>query len=216
MSDPATVRILLVEDHELLRDSLARSLATEPGFLIAGQCGTVTEALAIVAARPVDIVLLDLNLGSQQGGAFLNQCRTVGYKGKILVVTAGVGERESAWLMQRGCSGIFLKQDSPAELSRRIRAIIAEGPTETEPETPAPPPPIHTGRSTLPLTVREKEVLRAVCEGLANKEIAERLNVSESSVKSFLQQLFNKAGVRTRAQLVRVAIEEYWNELNAR
>jgi two-component system, NarL family, nitrate/nitrite response regulator NarL len=209
LSEDGLVRILLIEDHVLLRESLARTLAGEADFVIAGQCGSVTEALEIVRAQPIDVVLLDLNLGVEQGGGFLNTCRENGFTGNVLVVTAGVGEREAAWLMRRGCRGIFLKHNPLAGLIARIREIAREDgpPAPVEPEeTPA-----RGGRVTL--TARERDVLRCVCEGLASKEIAAKLEISESSVKSYLQQLFHKSGVRTRAQLVRVAIERFWDEL---
>lgn len=207
------VRLLLVEDQALVRESLARTLADDPAFCVVAECATVAEALEEVAAQPVDVVLLDLQLGAVQGGAFLNTCVGAGYRGHVLVVTGGVGEREAAWLLRRGCSGIFLKQNPLDELVAKIHSL-AGTPSPLADETLREPEPVAVdGRARPRLTVREREVLRCVCEGLASKEIAARLEISEASVKSFLQQLFHKTGVRTRAQLVRAAIEEYWNEM---
>jgi two-component system, NarL family, nitrate/nitrite response regulator NarL len=194
---------------------LARSLAIEPDFEVVGHCAGVEQALELVARLPVDIVLLDINLGSEQGGSFVTRARAMGFRGKVLVLTAGVGNREAAWLLKRGCSRIFLKHEPACALVQRIREVIRGC---------APMDPIsaravlsqagYADRSHRPLTGRECEVLRAVCEGLANKEIAERLTVSENTVESFLQQLFEKTGVRTRAQLVAAAIEQYWDQLD--
>lgn len=215
MRESPPIRILIVEDHVLLLELLARTLAAEPGFVVAGQCTTVAQALKTVSGKPIDIVLLDINLGIEQGGAFLNEAPGTGYRGKVLVVTAGVSEREAAWLLHRGCSGIFLKTEPLTVLVERIRAIM-DGTFKLDP---------HSVKAVLSqmsdanrwsrrdLTAREAEVLRAVCEGLTNKEIANRLDASENTVKSFLQQLFRKTGVRTRAQLVSVAIEQYWDQL---
>jgi DNA-binding NarL/FixJ family response regulator len=211
----APIRIVLLEDHTLLREVLARTLAAEPGFDVVGQCERVDQALELVRSGPVDIVLLDINLGVDQGGSFLTRARTTGFHGKVLVVTAGVSDREAAWLLKRGCSGIFLKSEPASSLVQRIRETV-QGTGHMDPasvravllQVGSGDPPRK------PLTPRECQVLRAVCEGLANKQIAERLGVTENSVKSFLQQLFEKTGVRTRAQLVAAAIEQYWDQLD--
>lgn len=208
-----TTSILIVEDHVLLRQLLAQTLAAEPDFQIAGQCGTIGGALEIVAKQPVDMVLLDINLGGEQGGAFLNRAHTAGYRGKVLVITAGISERESAWLLKRGCSGIFLKTEPMDALVTRIRGIM-DGTFTLDPSSvKALIAQVVSSTEPRSLTPRETQVLRAVCEGLSNKEIADRLGVSENSVKSFLQHLFAKTGVRTRAQLVTAAIEQYWDQL---
>ncbi|MBI2689360.1 MAG: response regulator transcription factor [Acidobacteria bacterium] len=211
------IRLLLVEDHVLLRESLVRTLAVEPDITVVGQCGSVTDALEAVSKDRIDIVLLDLNLGTEQGGAFLNGCREAGFQGAVLVVTAGVGEREAAWLMKRECKGIFLKHNPLRELIEHIRAIADGNPVRDEFATRAAVVAKDFGENLgrRALTNREREVLRGVCEGLLTKEIATRLQVTESSVKSYLQQLFLKTGVRTRAQLVRAAIEHYWDDLGA-
>ncbi|HUS05140.1 MAG TPA: response regulator transcription factor [Bryobacteraceae bacterium] len=209
------IRIALVDDHALLREVLARTLAQEPGFVIAGECPGVPEALELVSRQAVDIVLLDINLGSEQGGSFLSRARVAGYRGKILVVTAGVSEREAAWLLKRGCSGIFLKSEAPSELIERIRGVMDGTSRMDAVSVKAVLSQLESGEHIKKqLTPRECQVLRAVCEGLSNKAIADRLEVSDNTVKSFLQQLFLKIGVRTRAQLVAAAIEQYWDQLD--
>ncbi len=209
------VRILLIDDHSLFREAIARLLAGQPDFQIAGECGTVDDGFRILKSSPVDIVLLDINLGSQQGGAFLKLARDEGFTGKILVVTAGVSKLEAARLLQRGCSRIFLKQDPPELLIEAIREVVA-GAAGHDPlavkmdlqriESSAPAMPN-------PLTSRERQVLRGVFAGLGNKEIAFNLGISEPLVKSIVQQLFTKTGVRSRTQLVRIAVERFWKEM---
>lgn len=215
MTENQNVRIVLIDDHGLFREALARTLAAQPGFSVAGNVGCVEDAVEVIRRRPVDLVLLDINLGIEQGGSFLARARTAGYTGKVLVVTAGVGDREAAWLLNRGCSGIFLKTDPPAKLFDQIRSIMSDDRQLDRVSVKAVLAQVESTDQTWrkPLTLRQCEVLRFVCEGLANKEIASRLGISENSVKSFLQQLFNKAGVRTRAQLVCVAIERYWDQV---
>ncbi|MGD0295635.1 MAG: response regulator transcription factor [Bryobacteraceae bacterium] len=213
---PEATRIVLIDDHALFREAIARLLAAQTDIEIIGESATVGEGLEIVKTRPVDIVLLDINLGSEQGGAFLNLARAEGFSGKVLVVTAGVSKLEASRLLQRGCAGIFLKHERPQLLIEKIREIM-KGPGEFDEQeatisvaTELSSGDPETGR---PLTPRERQVLCGVFSGRTNKEIAHKLNVSESLIKAFVQQLFRKAGVRSRAQLVRAAVERYWKEL---
>ncbi len=163
----------------------------------------------------MDIVLLDINLGFEQGGAFLNLARAVGFSGKVLVVTAGVSKLEASRLLQRGCAGIFLKHERPQLLIEKIRDIMSGAdPREPEGSSTAVTEPANGEREVQrPLTPRERQVLCGVFSGRTNKEIAHKLGVSESLVKAFVQQLFLKTGVRSRAQLVRAAVERYWKEV---
>lgn len=216
MSETRPIRILLVDDHSLLRDALSRILAAEPDFAVAGGCASVEEALRIVASSDVDIVLLDINLETEQGGAFLNRAAAAGYRGKVLVVTAGVGERQAAWLLHSGCSGIFLKDAPFSSLITQIRAIM-KGDAVLDPVSVRAMVSLvesTTQRPNEPLSPRENRVLKYVCEGLANKEIAHQMGISENTVKSFVHQLFAKTGARSRAQLVAAAIEHYWDQLD--
>lgn len=207
-----TVRILIVDDHALFRESVARLLAAETGFVVVAHCGSIEEALEVIVRNPIDLVLLDFDLGRQNGMDFMRLAGQRGFHGKVLIVTARVDRRRSADLIKTGIAGIFMKHNSAASLAEAIRDVIAghawfdqdllldaggagEG---AKPATPA-------GR----LTERERQVLTGVFEGLANKQIAGRIGVSESSIKATLQQLFAKTGVRTRSQLVRVALEQF-------
>jgi DNA-binding NarL/FixJ family response regulator len=206
-------RILLIDDHSLFREAIARLLGREADFEIVGECATVDEGITVLGSSAVDVVLLDINLGLQQGGAFLPLARNAGFKGKILVVTAGVSRLEAGRLVERGCAGIILKQERPEVLIERIREIT--GQTGTAATPPPLPETLGTQGAEEPtsFTARELQVLRAVFAGQTNKEIAFKLGVSEPLVKAVLQQLFSKTGVRTRSQLVRIALERHWKEL---
>jgi DNA-binding NarL/FixJ family response regulator len=208
-------RILLIDDHALFREAIARLLSAQSDLEVIGEGATVGEGLEIVKSRPVDIVLLDINLGFEQGGAFLNLARAQGFSGKVLVVTAGVSKLEASRLLQRGCAGIFLKHERPQLLIEKIRGIM-QGTDQLESGTTnAVSTETKNGDrdGQRPLTPRERQVLCGVFSGRTNKEIAHKLGVSESLVKAFVQQLFLKTGVRSRAQLVRAAVERYWKEL---
>lgn len=204
--------MLIVDDHALFRESVARLLESEHDFDVR-HCGSVRECLAILAEWPAEVVLLDFDLGNEKGSSFLAQAQASGFQGKTLLLTAGVNELEAVDLIRQGISGIVLKHSSPTELSEGIREALA-GKVWFEQrylkkvlEKAAAPQGVASNSRAF--TERERQVLSFVFEGLANKEIADRLHVSESSVKASLQQLFEKTGVRTRSQLVRVALEKY-------
>jgi two-component system, NarL family, nitrate/nitrite response regulator NarL len=211
---PAITRILLIDDHSLFREAIARLLGGEPDFQVVGECATVEEGISLLREANADVVLLDINLGLQQGGAFLNLAWAQGFLGKVLVVTAGVSKVEAARLIERGCSGIILKHERPQLLVERIRALMKEPAVRpgTQPSDFGQFDPSGEA-SARPFTPRERQILRAVFSGKTNKEIAHSLQVSEPLVKAVLQQLFAKTGVRTRSQLVRTAIERHWKEL---
>jgi DNA-binding NarL/FixJ family response regulator len=203
------IRLLLLDDHTLFRESLSRLLASEPDFEMAGHCGTSAEALAILRRSPVDVVLLDFDLGDDHGSQFISTARQAGCEAKILMVTAGMDAAESSTALRLGASGIFLKHNSPGTLARAIR-LVAGGEVWVDQKV------IHLMADEVQhdvqdyrklLTEREQRVLQGIFEGLTNKEIAAGLGVSEGAVKATLQQLFQKTHVRTRSQLVRIALE---------
>jgi two-component system, NarL family, nitrate/nitrite response regulator NarL len=209
------IRILLLDDHTLFRESLSRLLASEPDFDVAADCSSISEALEVVQKRPIDLVLLDHDLGQDRGFQFLAHAREVGYSGRLLMVTAGMTGADSVEAVRNGVSGIFLKHNSPALLAEAIRKVIAGelwlDQRQIQSLVHASVPAAEPTRQKA-LTERERDVLRGVFEGLTNKEIAVRLGVSESSVKASLQNLFHKTSVRTRSQLVRIALERYSGE----
>jgi two-component system, NarL family, nitrate/nitrite response regulator NarL len=212
-AEQKTIRLLLLDDHALFRESVARLLQSEPGFEVVACCGSRAEALRIVkTSGEIDVVLLDLDLGQERGADVLDALRAAGFAGKVLLVTAGVNDNEVPGLIRKGISGVFLKHGSPASLIQGIRDTT-EGKVlfgldllqrAFEKSLVSGP-----GRTHASLTERERQVLSFILEGLSNKQAAERLQVSESAVKASLQQLFAKTGVRTRSQLVRVALEQY-------
>jgi two-component system nitrate/nitrite response regulator NarL len=211
------IRLLIIDDHTLFRESVSRLLQSEPGFEVVGNCGSVNEALRVIKSSvEIDVVLLDLDLGQERGGDFLDQMRKANFDGKVLLVTAGVNDSEVPALIRKGITGIFLKHGSPASLIQGIRETVegkalfqqdllrrALGRADT----------VSVGEPRPKFTERERQVLSFVFEGLANKQIADRLEISETAVKASLQQLFAKTGVRTRSQLVRVALEQYRDQL---
>jgi DNA-binding NarL/FixJ family response regulator len=205
------VRLLLLDDHMLFRESLSRLLESEADFEIAGHCSSVQEALDVLRRRSVDVVLLDFDLGQESAFQFIGRLRELPAQPKILMVTAGMSDAEAVQLIGQGVSGIFLKQSSPALLTEAIRKVMAGEMwlDQNSARLFVQAASQDAGQRPPEFTEREREVLRGVFEGLTNKEIATRLSISESTVKAGLQQLFQKTGVRTRSQLVRIALEQY-------
>ena len=216
-TDQKSIRLLLIDDHALFRESVARLLQSEPGFEVVAHCGSCTEALQIIQSfREIDIVLLDLDLGQERGADFLDRLGSVCFNGKVLLVTAGVNDAEVPSLIRKGISGVFMKHGAPALLIQGIRetmegkALFGQDQLRRALEG-AEVSSSDQRRSEL--TERQRQVLSFVFEGLANKQIAARLQISETAVKGCLQQLFAKTGVRTRSQLVRIALEQYRDQL---
>jgi len=209
------INLLLVDDHVMFREGLSRMLASQPGVSVVGQAGSSTEALALLEASSANLVLLDIELGSERAIDFLPAARRAGFQGQVLVVTAGASEHEAVQLVQSGVSGILHKHNSMEVLVQTIRQVAA-GEVCLEKAYLAP---LFRSldRTQTPgrpkLTERDKTVLRFVLQGLTNREIATRLEISEGAVKASLRHVCEKLEVRTRAQLVRVALEQYRDQL---
>ncbi len=211
------IRILLVDDHSLFRESLSRLLESEPDFHIAATCATIADSLEVLAREPIDVVLLDYDLGNEQGTVLLEEAKRRAFRARILMVTAGLSDLGTLRAFENGSAGVFLKHSPPAQLveaihkvasgemwldSRAVQSLVTGAAARADVRSDAQNPGDI-------LTSRERAVLKAVFEGLTNKEIGGRLDLSESSVKTVLQQLFDKTGVRTRSQLVRIALEQH-------
>jgi DNA-binding NarL/FixJ family response regulator len=150
---------------------------------------------------------------------FLESAKKRDFSGRVLMVTAGMSDTGTLRAIESGASGIFLKHSPPAQLveaiykimsgemwldSRAVRSLVAGASGKSEEQ-----------RTSQPLTERERAVLKGVFEGLTNKEIAAQLATSEGTIKAAMQQLFDKTGVRTRSQLVRIALERLTEDWRA-
>jgi len=204
---------MMVDDHSLFRESLSRLLAATPEFNIVAQCATRAEALQALSRSDIDMVLLDYDLGPETGIQLLAHLHEHYPDVRVLIVTAGLSDEITLRLMESGAAGIFLKHSNPDQLIAAIRQVVA-GETWLDRAALQSLVAGRRARTELyersrPLTQRQSDVLDGILDGLANKEIAWKLNTSESSVKAVIQELFRKAGVRTRSQLVRIAIEKH-------
>jgi DNA-binding NarL/FixJ family response regulator len=204
------IRLLLLDHHVLFRESLARLLASEQGFELVAECTTPAEALKSLKDREADVILVDAQLAKE----FIPSARKARYHGKTLVIASEIDAASSAIVLRYGASGIFLASDSSSRLLQAIR-LVAHGETWLDQKVIqllAERYPDYDDRmigngwyGTLP--ERERSVLQGIVDGLSNRKIGDQIGVSESTLKAILQNLFSKAGVRTRSQLVRIALE---------
>lgn len=211
------IRLLLVDELLLFRTSLSQFLAAQPGFEVTGECGDAAEALEVLRSGDVDIVLLDFNCGGERAEELITKAKNAGYSGAFLVVTGRAEPREAAGAIKAGASGMFLKSDGSERLIQAIR-LIAVGCVWVDPKVIRNMADRlfdldHLSQVAAPqLTDRERSVLMGVVEGLTNRKIGRKLGLSESAIKGSVQHLFLRAGVRTRSQLVRAALEGQFSE----
>jgi two-component system, NarL family, nitrate/nitrite response regulator NarL len=210
-----TINLLLLDDHEMFRQGLARVLEKEPGLKVVAQCSTSAQALDVLKKSGANMILLDVDLGPERALDFVTRAKKNGFEGQILVVTAGISGQQAVQLVQAGVAGILHKQRSTEALCDAIRQVAAG---EVCMEKDYLGSLFKSVDQTRPqaqprLTDRDKTVLRFIFHGLTNKDIAAQLGISEGAVKASLRQLFDKLGVRTRAQLVKVALEQYKDQL---
>jgi len=207
------VRLVLVDAQALFRASLSRFLAAQPHLEVVGECGSAAEALEILARGCVDLALVDLDLRLENGQELLTAARSGGYQGRFLVVAGTAGTKELADAIKLGASGIFLKSEAPERLVQAIR-LVASGAVWVDPKSIqlladqlGEAPRVTFPKSANVLTEKEEKVLVGILSGLTNRKIGDGMGISESTVKAIVQHLFVRAGVRTRSQLVRMALE---------
>jgi len=205
------IRIAVLDDHQLFREGLVRLLATEPGFVVVGHFSTIDEALAAMTRETLDVILLDYDLGTEVANNFLACVSVLKPTPRILMVTAGMTEQARREAFALGALEVVLKHRGPRDLIDAIhRAAKAKATPEHKSLVQARPLRAEEEHGIArPLTTRQFKALRGILDGLANKEIAEKMNISVSSVKAIVQELFSKAGVHTRSQLVRVTFEKH-------
>ncbi|MDE3195443.1 MAG: response regulator transcription factor [Acidobacteriota bacterium] len=215
MTPTETIRLFLVDDHAMFREGVARMLESEAGFEVSGQAESATEALKRIPSSGANFVLLDVALGGERALDFVQRARDIGFTGRILVLTAGMSDQEAVQLVQAGVGGILHKHHSTEVLCGAVRQVARGeawlekaylGPLfRTVDRTRHPKRPL--------LTERDKTVMRCLLQGLTNREIGAKLDISEGAAKASLRHVCEKLGVRTRTQLVKVALEQFKDQL---
>jgi two-component system nitrate/nitrite response regulator NarL len=210
VSTDHVIKVLLVDDHAMFREGLARMLATEPDLEVIGEVSSVKEALSRLNSG-TDVVLLDVDLGAERALEFVERAKTASFQGRILIVTAGISGREAVQLVQAGVAGILHKNHPTKVLCGAIRKVMAGEACIEDEYLSALFQSVDRASSGMhpKFTERDRVVVEHVLQGLTNREIAEKIDISEAAVKASLRLLFEKLGVHTRAQLVKVALEQY-------
>ncbi|MDI3407353.1 response regulator [Streptomyces cavernicola] len=203
-SAASPVRVLLCDDHAVVRAGLLALLGSAPDIEVAGEAGTGEEAVALAAKLTPDVVLMDLQLGAGMDG--VEATRQIAPTGvRVLVLTTYDTDADITRAIEAGATGYLLKAERPDELFAAIHAA-AEGRTTLS--APVASRVMARMRSPQPtLTDRELDILGQLAHGLGNRDIAKALFISEATVKTHLGRIYDKLGVDTRAGAVAVAKE---------
>ena len=200
------VRLLIVDDSPLIRAGLRMVLEAYPEVAIVGDAGTAAEGLADVLRHRPDVVLLDLRLPDQPGLAVCREIRQRRPETRVLILTSSADERNVHEAIALGADGYLLKENDGASLAAAITRVAAGqsvlDPTLTDQvlNLVKRPPGATPGDRLLLLSPQERRVLAALADGLTNKEIGDRLGLTEKTVKNYLSNVFDKLQVTRRAQ----------------
>lgn len=199
------IRIVVVDDHPVVREGLVASLEDDPEFQVVGAAGSAEEALPMVASQRPDVVLLDLELPGVNGLTAIPRLTAAHPESRILILTAYDTDERVLGAIRAGAKGYLLKGASLEEIARAIRAVYA-GESYLEPRVATKVlAEFGPGKRPAALSQREREVLRLVAAGHANKQIAQALGITERTVKFHVTSILNKLGAENRAQAVALA-----------
>ena len=195
------IRVVVADDHAIVRSGLEQLLATTEDIELVGQAANGEEAVAVVAAVDPDVVLMDLSMPVVDGIEATRRITSEGGETRVVVLTSFADDRHIADALDAGAIGYVLKHAGPDELLGAVRAAAAG-------DAPLDPKAARVllarrgpgGRGAPALSAREEEVLRLVVAGLANKQIARRLSITERTVKAHLTNIFARIGVTDRTQ----------------
>ena len=216
---PAAIRVVIADDHPIVREGLRKLLELEKDIHVVGETGDGDATVAIVDEKNPDILLLDLRMPGIDGLTALQRIQRLGKVTKTIVLTASEDKNEFVQAMKLGCAGIVLKQTASDLIVKSIRKVHA-GEIWLDSHTTAavmrqfasPPEPASAGsprgRDRSPLSQREREIVALVAQGYKNKEMAEKMFISEQTVKNHLHNIFDKLGVSDRLELALYAIHK--------
>ncbi|MET8639234.1 response regulator [Streptomyces sp. NPDC004096] len=206
MTDDATVSLLIVDDHPVVRDGLRGMFENAPGFRVLGEASGGVEAVALAAGLDPDVILMDLRMPGGGGVEAIATLTRSGARAKILVLTTYDTDSDTLPAIEAGATGYLLKDAPRDELFTAVRAA-AEGRTVLSPAVASRLVSAVRAPGNEPLSVREREVLALVAKGTSNRETARVLFISEATVKTHLTHLYAKLGVKDRAAAVAVAYD---------
>lgn len=197
------IRILCVDDHEFIRDGIAHLLRKQPDMELVAEANDGLEGVAAYRKYRPDVVLMDLRMPNMNGIEALTAIREIHPRARVILLTTYAGDVHAAQAMKAGAAGYLLKNSLRNELMEGIRAV-ASGKRHVPADIAAS---IADFLSAESLTEREVDVLRAVSAGLSNKAVADRLHVTEDTVKGHMHGILVKLGANDRTHAVLIAIK---------
>lgn len=210
-------RIVVADDHAILRESLSLLLATQPDFEVVGTASNGQEALEMVQRFHPDVLVLDLFMPNYDGFEVLRTLDRTGNRVATVVLTASESDTDYAQVVRLGARGLVMKGDGPQRLFEGIR-MVAGGELAFSDDlarqvvntlaNDARAPQSSVQGSLHRLSDRERQIAYAVARGMKNRDIAEQLSISENTVKRHLQSIFGKTGSRDRLELAVLALNE--------
>lgn len=213
-----TIRIVIADDHPIFRDGLRKLLSLEDDFEVVAEAKDGKEVLEILEEHDPDILLLDLKMPGLDGLTALQRLQTAKVRTKVIVLTASEDKNQFVQAMKFGTSGIVLKQTATDLLIKSIRKVHAgeiwldshtTAAVMRQFSSPVEPPSLgNRDRERSPLSQREREIVTLVAQGFKNKEMAEKMFISEQTVKNHLHNIFDKLGVSDRLELALYAIHK--------
>jgi DNA-binding NarL/FixJ family response regulator len=205
----ALVRVFLVDDHEVVRRGVAEVLEDDAGLVVAGEAGSVAEALARVPAVRPDVVVLDMRLPDGSGADLCRSLRERMPGLPCLVLTSFSDPEARDAATRAGATGFLLKQVRGSALVSAVRTIAAGGTLVDDLPAPRarPRPPVPGGDRVGLLTDQERTVLRLIGEGLTNRQIGGRMGLAEKTVKNYTSHLLAKLGLERRTQAAILATQ---------
>ncbi len=213
-----TIRILIADDHAIVREGLRTLIDTEPGLTLVGEAADGVEAVTRARLLKPDVILMDMSMPRKDGLTAIREIKEADPAARILVLTSFAEDDKVFPAIKGGASGYLLKDSSPLELLNAIRAVhrgeVSLHPTiarkvihELNQSSALPP-------TTDPLTEREVDVLRLVAQGLSNEAIAERLTLSERTVRTHVTNILSKLQLANRTQAALYALRQGLASLN--
>ena len=210
------IRLLIIDDHEMVREGLKAMLVAEPDFAIVGDAANAEQALEMIERLSPDVALLDIRLPGVSG---IDLCRTVANQypqTAVLILTTFTDESLVAQCIQAGARGFIVKDIERFDLKRSIRAV-ARGEAVIDPKAAVAvlaqlrrASQVNQEPSPEPLSTQQIVILRLIAQGLSSREIATQLYLSENTVKGYVQEILHRLGVKNRTEAVMVAVKQGW------
>jgi len=210
------IRLLIIDDHEMVREGLKAMLVAEPDFEIVGDAANAEQALELIERLHPDVVLLDIRLPGVSGIDLCSNVTSLYPQTAVIILTTFAEESLVAQCIQAGARGFIVKDIERFDLKRSIRAV-ARGEAVIDSKAAVAvlaqlrrTPQVSQEPSPEPLSTQQIVMLRLIAQGLSSREIATRLYLSENTVKGYVQEILHRLGVKNRTEAVMVAVKQGW------